>query len=100
MPDESIESLHSAIHRSLREGDFDGAGRLSVELGQAIIKNAPAPASADGARFLEENLGRLQEHLSLARILRAHLASQLQTNTAVFLYQNEADSKHCWRYEA
>lgn len=100
MPDEPIEALHSAIHRSLVEGDFDGAGLLSAELGQAIVKNAPAAASATGTRFLEMNLARLQEHLSLARILRAHLASQLQTNTAVFLYQNEADSKHCWRYEA
>jgi hypothetical protein len=95
------ESLHQALQSALAAGDFDAAQQLSVELGEAIIGTAAAAEAATRAAILKEGLGRLQEHLSLARVMRAHLASQLQNNTAAFLYQYDSSGgEHSWRFSA
>jgi hypothetical protein len=100
MPDESTEILHDQIRRSLLNGDFESAASFGEQLGTTVIHHASAVDDRECALFVRENLVLLEEQLSLARIVRAHLAGQLQTNTAVFLYQTGADSESCWRLEA
>jgi hypothetical protein len=94
------EPLHEALRQSLHQGDFERAGRLGNELGQAIVQEAGSANSPERLVLLRENLTRLEEHLSLARVLRAHLKSRLQTNTALFHYQTDCEAAHCWRFDA
>jgi hypothetical protein len=100
MGNTSSESLHQAIQHALSGGDFDSVRELSVALGQAIIREAQAVAPAERSAVAEKSLGLLREHLSMARVLRAHVASHLQENTAVSLYQQPAGRGHCWGFDA
>jgi hypothetical protein len=94
------DCLHEALQRALTAGDFETARQLSDALGQAIIRQASAATPPNRARIVQQGLGRLQEHLSLARVLRAHLAAQLQVNTAVHVYQPVSACAHSWHFEA
>jgi len=102
MPDlnPTPDSLHQAVHQALLAGDFDSARQLGTQLGQAIIRQASAAAPADRAAYARDGLNRLLEHLNLARVLRAHLASQVQANSAVCLYHQAPPGNHCWRFDA
>jgi hypothetical protein len=94
------DRLHEELQRALTARDFETARKLSRLLGQAIIRQASAAAPRDRAALVQQGLSRLQEHLNLARVLRAHLAAQLQTNTAVCLYQANSGRGHSWRFDA
>ena len=96
----SPDSLHEAVHRALLAGHFESVRQLSIALGQAIIREASAATPAARTALVQGRLSRLQEHLSLARVLRAHLANELQMNTAVCLYQPAAGCGHSWNFEA
>jgi hypothetical protein len=95
-----LKSLHEAVHKALAAGDFETARRLSRELGQAIKREASAAAPADRAALVQQGLSRLQEHLSLARVLRAHIATHLKANAAACLYQPASPSAHSWKLDA
>jgi hypothetical protein len=97
---QTSDALQEAVSRALQAGDFDTARLLSVELGAAIRHELSMAPPAGQLGLYKERMGRLQEHISLARVLRAHLAAQLQTSTAVCLYQESADRGHCWRFDA
>ncbi len=101
MSDKTVEFLHEAIQVALRAGDFDKVRQLSTELGQAIVHEAQVVPPTGRRPFVESSLSRLREHLSLARVLRAHLASQLHSNTAASLYQPAAtNTPNSWHLEA
>ncbi len=95
-----LTSLHQEVHNALAAGDFETARRLSHELGQAIIRHASALAPADRAAYVRQALNRLQEHLNLARVLRAHLATQVQANAAACLYNQASGRGNSWHYDA
>jgi hypothetical protein len=94
------DSLHEAVQRALAAGDFDTVSQLSDPLGKAIVAELAAAAPADRVILFEQHIARLGEHLSLTRVLRAHLASQLHENTAACLYQPTATDKNSWRFDA
>jgi hypothetical protein len=100
MPHPTPESLHEAVHKALLASDFDTARHLSAKLGQAIIRQASVMPPAERADYVRQGLSRLQEHLSLARVLRAHLATQVQANSAVCLYHQASDRGNAWRFDA
>jgi hypothetical protein len=100
MSNATPDYLHEALRRALTAGDFESARQLSAARGQAIIRQASAAAPREKANIVQQGLGRLQEHLSLARVLRAHLAAQLQINTAVHRYQPISSRAHSWHFEA
>ena len=100
MPDTPSESLHESIQRELRAGDFEKVRELSSALGQAIMREASQLALNERSAFIEKGLSRLGEHISFARVLRAHVASQLQENTTVCLYQPSGGDAHSWRFDA
>ena len=95
-----LSSLHQEVHNALAAGDFETARRLSPELGQAIIRHASALAPTDRAPYVRQALNRLQEHLNLARVLRAHLATQVQANSAACLYHQALGGSHSWLFDA
>ena len=100
MPNQTPDSLHEAVHKALLAGDFDSARQLGTQLGQAIIRQASALAPADRAVYVRQGLSRLQEHLNFARVLRAHLATQVQANSAACLYHQALDGSHSWLFDA
>jgi len=99
MPDTPSESLHESIQKALHSGDFEKVRELSSALGQAIIREASALGRNERGAFVERGLSRLSEHISFARVLRAHVASQLQENTTVCLYQSTGGDGHSWRFD-
>jgi hypothetical protein len=100
MSDIPTESLHESIQRALNAGDFETVRELSHTLGQAIIREAWTISPGERTLFVEKGLSRLRDHLSLAHVLRAHVASQLRANTTVSLYQQSSGRGHSWRFEA
>jgi hypothetical protein len=100
MPHPNTDELNEAVSRALQAGDFETARRLSVDLGSAIRLELAAARPAQRVLLFKQRIGSFQEHLSLARVLRAHVSSQLQTNAAACLYQPEQGGNHCWRFDA
>jgi len=100
MANPTPDSLNEAVHQALLAGDFDAARNLSRALGQAIIRQASALAPTDSAVYVRQGLNRLQEHLNLARVLRAHLATQVQANSAACLYTQALGGNHSWLFDA
>jgi hypothetical protein len=100
MSDPSSESLHQAIQRALNAGDFERVSELSGALGEAIVREARAIVPSERAALVQKGLTRLRDHLSLTRVLRAHVATKLQDNTTISLYQQCAGRGHSWRFDA
>jgi len=94
------DRLHEELQRALNVRDFETARKLSRELGQAIILQASAAPPCDRTALVQQGLSRLQDHLSLARVQRAHLVAQLQTTTAVCSYGENFANGHSWRFDA
>jgi hypothetical protein len=100
MPRPHTDALNEAVSRALQTGDFGEAQRLSADLAAAIRLELAAASAADRIVLFKQRIGRFQEHLSLARVLRAHVVTQLQSNTAACLYQPDSGLAHCWRFDA
>jgi len=56
-----------------------------------------ASGSAERYRILEDAQAFLEQHLYLARVVRAHIATELQANSASFLYANTELEQPRWR---
>jgi hypothetical protein len=95
----SPEELQARLQEALQAGDFAAAWRWSESLGSAIVEELRGTPMAKRAALQQQRVGLIQESLSLARVLRAHIASQLQINTAVFVYQEQPNARHCWRFD-
>lgn len=100
MTHQTADSLHEVVSRALQAGDFIAARRLSIELGAAVRLELAAARPAERVALYQRRIGQMQEHLHLARVLRAHVASQLQSNAAASLYQTAYGSDHSWRFDA
>jgi hypothetical protein len=96
----SSDSLHEAIQKALLAGDFDTVRQLSTSLGQTIVREAQTAAPSERQALVQKELNRINEHLNFARVLRAHVASRLQENTAVSLYLQSSTRGHSWRFDA
>ena len=97
----NTDALNDAVSHALQAGDFEEAQRLSVELGTAIRLELAAAGPSERVALFKQRISRFQEHLSLARVLRAHVASQVQGNAAACLYHTESGGggDHCWRFD-
>ena len=96
----NTDVLNAAVSQALQAGDFEAAQRLSIDLGVAIRLELAAASPAEKPALFKQQIGHFQEHLNLARVLRAHVATQLQANAAACLYQPESGTNHCWRFDA
>ncbi len=95
-----LSPLHQEVHNALRLAISKPPDHLGRELGQAIIRHGSALGPADRAAYVRQALNRLQEHLSFARVLRAHLASQVRANSAVCLYHQDPARGNSWHFDA
>jgi hypothetical protein len=92
-----------ALSQALQSGDFAAAQTAATDYGRevcgALLETDEPSRRAAIHREAVEILGN---HLHLARVLRAHLAAQIQANAGSCLYaQPEAQADpHRWQIEA
>jgi hypothetical protein len=92
-----------ALSDALQAGDFAAVQSAAVDYGRGVCTEMQAADDlARRASICQEALEALQNHLHLARVLRAHLASQIQANAGSCLYaQPDAQAgRHRWQLEA
>lgn len=91
-----------ALAQALKIGDFAAAQCAAEEYGRDIRAQLQTAADPDRrAAIYREGLEALRNHLHLARVLRAHLAAQAQSNAGSCVYaqqQSQAD-RHTWKFE-
>jgi hypothetical protein len=76
------------IPTALSSGDFDAARRMIENYGTAVRQDASTePDPVKGAEILQRALVALQDYLHLARVLRAHISSQLRVEATTSQYK-------------
>jgi hypothetical protein len=92
-----------ALSQALQGGDFAAAQTAAADYGREVcdaLQTTGDPSRR--AAIHREALETLGNHLHLARVLRAHLAAQIQANVGSCLYaQPDAQADHHgWQVEA
>jgi hypothetical protein len=91
-----------AIAQALQIGDFAAAQTAALDYGRGVRAALESTAGSDSrAAIYHAALEALQNHLHLARVLRAHLAAQVQANAGSCLYaQPDAQAdRHRWQFQ-
>jgi len=91
-------SSSEELKNALLNRDFERAQSLISAWGEEIswsVKAASGPA--ERYRILEDARSFLEQHLYLARVVRAHIATELKANSASFLYANTELEQPRWR---
>ena len=82
-------------------GDFDSARSLALQIGSRAQHRLRAAQDAKlRTSICNSAVAQLNDALSLARVLRAHIASQLEDNSARLRYQTESPDRHRWQFIA
>ena len=85
---------------ALQNGDFVAAQSAIEEYGHQVeVALHSAAGTAARAAVYQESLSTLSQHLHLARVLRAHVAAQIQGNAGSCLYEPAEADRHCWQFE-
>lgn len=102
MPPSKLTTKHAAetLHGLLETGQFDSALSVIEDYGSSLIEAAAnAPTPAERAAVLQAAADNLREHLHLARIMRAHIYTQLTVTQRVASYQNAPQLESSWNLE-
>lgn len=92
--DSSAEQL---LKRALSASHFSEAYRLLPAYREEVISRL---LSADSDQQRSEILGSFHNLLSLARVTRAHVATQLAAVQREACYQAQLPQPHSWHFEA
>jgi hypothetical protein len=88
------------LARALQASDFETAQRLAVEYGRTIRAQLKAASNLQGRELIfRRAVEYLNDHLYLARVLRAHIAANFTANSAQCLYRRAETDRHCWNLE-
>ncbi len=91
------EELKSA----LLNRDFEHVEILLNEWSESLARDMKAaPNVVERCRILEDAHAFVQQHLYLARVVRANIATELQANSASFLYAGPELEQPRWRVKA
>lgn len=85
---------------AIKTGDFAAAQPAIADYSRqvhAALDAASGPAAREAV--FRQSIETLNQHLSLARVLRAHLAAQIQGNAGTCLYEQAQADRHCWQFE-
>jgi hypothetical protein len=91
-----------ALAQALQCADFAAAQYCAEEYVRSVHAALDVTSDRDlRAAIYQETIKTLQNHLHLARVLRAHLATQIQNNAGSCLYtQSEIEAGcHRWQFE-
>jgi hypothetical protein len=93
MPDE--------LTAALKRKDFETAAGIARAIGkQALLDLETAPTAKARAEIYQNSIAIVNDALYLARVLRAHIASELHANSVSFLYADTDLEQHHWRIQA
>jgi hypothetical protein len=89
------------LAQALQAADFETVQHAAVDYGRSVRTELDATTNPQRRiAIYEEALESLQNHLHLARVLRAHLAVQIQGNAGSCLYAQPEADRHRWQVEA
>jgi hypothetical protein len=89
------------LKTALANHDFDRAQALVPEWGKMVLTDMrSASGEAELRRILDGALAFAEDHVHLARVIRAHIASDLEANSASFLYRDADLEQHRWQLKA
>ncbi len=89
------------LKSALLNRDFDRVQALIGTWRDEILRCLrTASGSAERCRILEEARSLGEQNLYLARVVRAHIATELQANSASFLYADTELEQPRWRVRA
>jgi len=89
------------LKAALLNRDFEQAQLLIAQWGKHVSAEIKS-ASSDGERrrILEEARLFAESSIYLTRVVRAHIATELQANSASFLYLDVEPEQHGWHVRA
>jgi hypothetical protein len=81
--------------------DFERAQLLMAEwCKQVAIEMKTASSKRELRQKYDEAHAFIQENIYLVRVVRAQIATELQSNSASFLYRDADSERHRWRISA
>jgi hypothetical protein len=90
-----------ALRTALVNRDFDQVHALIGQWREDILRSMQtASGNAERCRILEEARALGEQNLYLARVVRAQIATELQANSASFLYSDTELEQPRWRVRA
>jgi len=88
------------LRNALINRDFDQVQSLIGEWRKSILSAlTTAPSAAERCMILDDARAFGEEHLYLARVVRAHIATELQANSASFVYAGTDLEQPRWRLQ-
>lgn len=86
------------ISAALLDRDFERARLLANEWRELVIANVnDASKEAERSAIFNNAISLGEMSLHLARVVRAHIALELQANSALYLYNNPDLERHDWQ---
>lgn len=88
------------LKQALEAGRFEEASSLAQTYGAGIVRQMRAAVSQEErAAIVQEASGFLQDRLSLAWVMRAHLSSQIDATLRLASYGNSNAQDNTWQLE-
>jgi hypothetical protein len=93
--------LQTDLINALKSKNFEEAIACAARLGEQALRDLKsAPDNETRTAIFRKNTAALADALHLARVLRAHLSAELNTNTGTLLYQQVDSERNRWRIHA
>ena len=89
------------LKTALANRDFDRAQELILEWGTSVrAKIRAASGQTERKRIFDDAASFAEDNMYLIRVVRAHIAAELQANSASFLYRDTNLEQHHWQISA
>ncbi len=93
--------LEKELIDALKSKDFTEAIACAARLGEQALRDLKAaPDNETRTAIFHKNTATLADALHLARVLRAHLSAELNTNTGTLFYHQVDSERNRWRIHA
>ena len=88
------------LENAIAAGNFEAAQPMIHEYGKSVFARYSSASTLDQrAAILDEALGFLNDRLCLARVMRSHLAAQLERVSTASRYGESQRSIATWQME-
>ena len=93
--------LKDAVKQAFLNNDFELGSSLVKQWGASVkAEMMNAACQEDLRRIVDDALSYAEGNLYLARVMRAHVATELRSNSASFLYRQTELEQHRWHVKA
>jgi hypothetical protein len=87
------------LRRAIESGDFQSAPALAEEYVETVRREIEITPARERAALAEQACSFLEDRLHLARVMRAHIASELRVASGVASYQNAGPAGNTWEIQ-